>query len=227
VSVAVIIPALNEAETIAALVAGARQHAQWVVVADNGSTDGTAAVAREAGAEVVVEPRPGYGYACAAGTARALASGVATLVYMDGDGSARPEELPRLLAPLDARTADLVLGSRVLGGAERGALAPHQRFGNALSAALMRRLYGIAVTDLGPYRAIRAGLLRDLDMREMTYGWPTEMTVKAARRGARVVEVPVTWAVRRAGRSKVSGTVRGSVLAAVYILGVTLRYARH
>jgi len=227
VSVVVIIPALNEAETIAALVAGARQHAQWVVVADNGSTDGTAAVAREAGAEVVVEPRPGYGYACAAGTARALAPGVATLVYMDGDGSARPEELPRLLAPLDARTADLVLGSRVLGGAERGALAPHQRFGNALSAALMRRLYGIAVTDLGPYRAIRAGLLRDLDMREMTYGWPTEMTVKAARRGARVVEVPVTWAVRRAGRSKVSGTVRGSVLAAVYILGVTLRYARH
>ena len=91
-----------------------------------------------------------------------------------------------------SRTADLVLGSRVLSGAEPGALAPHQRFGNALLTALMRRLYGIAVTDLGPYRAIRAGLLRDLDMREMTYGWPTEMTVKAARRGARMVEVPVT-----------------------------------
>ena len=97
---------------------------------------------------------------------------------------------------------------------------------DSLSAALMRRLYGLAVTDLGPYRAIRADLLRALDMREMTYGWPTEMTVKAARRGARVVEVPITWANRRAGRSKVSGTVRGSVLAAVYILGVTLRYAR-
>ncbi len=195
-------------------------------MADNGSADGTAGAARAAGAVVVAEPRRGYGYACAAGAARALDLGAATLVFMDGDGSALPAELPWLLAPLAAGAADLVLGSRVLGGAERGALAPHQRFGNALSAALLRRLYCIAVTDLGPYRAIRAGLLRQLDMREMTYGWPTEMTVKAARRGARIVEVPVSWANRRAGRSKVSGTVRGSILAAVYILGVTLRYAR-
>ena len=225
-SVVVIIPALNEAATIGGLVAAARSYADWVVVADNGSSDGTAGAARAAGAEVVTDPRRGYGYACAAGTAPALEVGADVLVYMDGDGSARPEELPRLLEPLSTDEADLVLGSRVLGGAEPGALAPHQRFGNALSAALMRRLYGIAVTDLGPYRAIRAGLLRDLDMREMTYGWPTEMTVKAARRGARIVEVPVTWANRRAGRSKVSGTVRGSMLAAVYILGVTLRYAR-
>ena len=225
--VAVVIPALNEAQTIGALVAETRRQAvAWVVVADNGSTDGTAEAARAAGAEVVSEPRRGYGYACAAGAARALALDAATLVFMDGDGSARPAELPRLLAPLAAGTADLVLGSRVLGGAERGALVPHQRFGNALTAALMRRLYGLAVTDLGPYRALRADLLRALDMREMTYGWPTEMTVKAARRGARVVEVPVSWANRRAGRSKVSGTLRGSVLAAVYILGVTLRYAR-
>ena len=225
--VAVVIPALNEAQTIGALVAETRRQAvAWVVVADNGSTDGTAEAARAAGAEVVSEPRRGYGYACAAGAARALALDAATLVFMDGDGSARPAELSRLLAPLAAGTADLVLGSRVLGGAEPGALAPHQRFGNALSAALMRRLYGLAVTDLGPYRALRADLLRGLDMREMTYGWPTEMTVKAARRGARVVEVPVSWANRRAGRSKVSGTLRGSVLAAVYILGVTLRYAR-
>jgi len=225
--VAVIIPALNEAQTIGGLVAETlRQPVTWVVVADNGSADGTAGAARAAGAVVVAEPRRGYGYACAAGAARALDLGAATLVFMDGDGSALPAELPWLLAPLAAGAADLVLGSRVLGGAERGALAPHQRFGNALSAALLRRLYCIAVTDLGPYRAIRAGLLRQLDMREMTYGWPTEMTVKAARRGARIVEVPVSWANRRAGRSKVSGTVRGSILAAVYILGVTLRYAR-
>jgi glycosyltransferase involved in cell wall biosynthesis len=174
----------------------------------------------------VAEPRRGYGYACAAGSARALELGADLLVYMDGDGSARPAELPRLLEPLERGAADLVLGSRVLGGAADGALATHQRLGNALSAALMRRLYGIAVTDLGPYRAIRAGLLRELAMLEMTYGWPTEMTVKSARRGARVVEVPVTWETRRGGRSKVSGTVRGSVLAGVYILGVTLRYAR-
>ena len=224
--VAVIIPALNEAATLGELVAETwRQGVAWVIVADNGSTDGTAGVARTAGAEVVSEPRRGYGYACAAGAGRALDLGAATLVFMDGDGSARPAELPRLLAPLATGTADLVLGSRVLGGAERGALATHQRLGNALSAALMRRLYGLAVTDLGPYRAIRADLLRALDMREMTYGWPTEMTVKAARRGARVVEAPVSWANRRGGRSKVSGTLRGSVLAAVYILGVTLRYA--
>ena len=225
--VAIIIPALNETATIADLVAETRrQGVAWVIVVDNGSTDGTAGAARTAGAEVVSEPRRGYGYACAAGAGRALDLGAATLVFMDGDGSARPAELARLLGPLAAGAADLVLGSRVLGGAEPGALAPHQRFGNALSAALMRRLYGLAVTDLGPYRAIRADLLRALEMREMTYGWPTEMTVKAARRGARVVEVPVSWANRRAGRSKVSGTLRGSVLAAVYILGVTLRYAR-
>jgi glycosyltransferase involved in cell wall biosynthesis len=227
VSVAVIIPALNEAGNIAALVREARrQPVRWVIVVDNGSTDETATEARAAGAEVVAEPRRGYGYACAAGSARALAAGASVLVYMDGDGSARPEELPRLLEPLERGAADLVLGSRVRGGAAAGALAPHQRFGNALSAALMRRLYGIAVTDLGPYRAIRAGLLRELAMREMTYGWPTEMTVKTARRGARVIEVPVSWANRRGGRSKVSGTVRGSVLAGIYILGVTLRYAR-
>lgn len=226
-SVAVIIPALNEAQTIHALVRETgQQPVAWIIVVDNGSTDGTAEAARAAGTEVVVEPRRGYGYACAMGTARALELGAETLVYMDGDGSARPDEIPRLLRPLQKGEADLVLGSRVLGEAAVGALAPHQRFGNALSAALMRRLYGIPVTDLGPYRAIRAGLLRELDMREMTYGWPTEMTVKAARRGARVVEVPVSWANRRAGRSKVSGTVRGSILAGIYILGVTLRYAR-
>ena len=226
-NVAVIIPALNEAGNIAALVREAwGGPVTWVIVADNGSTDDTAAEAWAAGAVVVAEPRRGYGYACAAGSTRALEFGADVLVYMDGDGSARPEELPRLLEPLERGAADLVLGSRVLGGAASGALVPHQRLGNALSAALMRRLYGIAVTDLGPYRAIRAGLLRDLEMREMTYGWPTEMTVKAARRGARVVEAPVSWANRRGGRSKVSGTVRGSVLAGVYILGVTLRYAR-
>jgi hypothetical protein len=134
--------------------------------------------------------------------------------------------LPRLLAPLTAGAADLVLGSRVLGHVAPGAMPFQQRFGNWLGAALMRRLYRVTVTDLGPFRAIRRELLAGLAMREMTYGWPTEMTVKAARRGARIVEVPVSFYPRRTGKSKVSGTLRGTVLAAYYILGVTLRYAR-
>jgi glycosyltransferase involved in cell wall biosynthesis len=225
--VAVVIPALNEAASVGQVAARAlASGATWVIVVDNGSTDATAAAAEGGGALVVAEPRRGYGYACAAGFARALALEAEIIVTMDGDGSAVPEELPRLLTPLWAGQADLVMGSRVLGEAEPGALAPHQRFGNALSAALARRLYGLAVTDLGPYRAIRAELFRTLDMREMTFGWPTEMMVKSARRGARVVEVPVSWSTRRAGRSKVSGTLKGSLLAGYYILGVTLRYAR-
>jgi hypothetical protein len=141
------------------------------------------------------------------------------------DYSFLPAELPVVLAPLLAGRADLSLGSRLRGGMTPGAMPPHQRFGNWLVARLMARLYGIAVTDLGPYRAIRYNLLASLEMREMTYGWPTEMIVKAARRGARLAEVPVSYHPRRAGRSKVGGTIRGTILATWYILGVTLRYA--
>jgi hypothetical protein len=130
-----------------------------------------------------------------------------------------------LLTPIGAGQADLVLGSRPAGGIEPGAMPLHARFGNWLVARLMRLLYGLRVTDLGPYRAIRTDLLAQLGMQEMTYGWPTEMMVKAARRGARVVEVPVCYRVRRGGRSKVSGTVRGTLLATKAILFVTLRYA--
>lgn len=219
----VIIPALNEAGNIADLVRESwLQKVDQVIVVDNGSTDGTGQIARQAGAEVIYEPRPGYGYACAAGAAAADAD---SLVFLDGDYSSLPNEMERLLDPLRSGRADLVLGSRELGGILPGAMPGHQRFGNWLASRLMRSLYGLPVTDLGPYRAIRADLLRSLAMREMTYGWPTEMMVKAARRRARVVEVPVSYHRRRTGRSKVSGTVRGSVLAAYYILGVTMRYA--
>ncbi len=222
--VTVIIPALNEAGTIRRLAAEARQALPAeVIVVDNGSTDATADEARAAGARVVHEPRRGYGYACAAGAAAAQDAEV--LAFLDGDFSFLPGELPALLAPILAGRADLVLGSRPLGGIDPGAMLPQQRFGNWLASRAMNALYGLALTDLGPYRAVRRPLLLELDMQEMTYGWPAEMIVKATHQGARLVEVPVSYHSRQAGRSKVSGTLRGSLLAAWYILGVTLRYA--
>lgn len=223
---AVVIPALDEAGNIATLVAELSPLVDLVVVADNGSSDGTGEVAGEAGAIVATEPRRGYGYACAAGSAAALAHGAEVVAYIDGDHSSVPDEIDLLLEPILGDRADLVLGSRTLGHIERGAMPPHQRFGNWLSATLMRVLYRVTVTDLGPYRAIRADLLVSLDMEEMSFGWPTEMMVKAANRTARILEVPVTWRSRREGRSKVGGTVMGSVLAARHILGVTIRHRR-
>lgn len=223
---AVVIPALNEGDNIAEVVERTRrQDVEWVIVADNGSTDATAAKARAAGAIVVDEPRRGYGYACAAGSAEAISRKAEAIAYLDADLSSPPEELPAIIDPLRSGDADLVLGSRVKGQIERGAMAPHQRFGNWLSARLMRSLYDLDVTDLGPFRIIRSDLLVQLEMTEMTFGWPTEMTVKCANREARVIEVPVSWLRRHHGRSKVSGTVKGSVLAARHILGVTLRYS--
>jgi glycosyltransferase involved in cell wall biosynthesis len=223
---AVIIPALNEAGAIAAVVRDSlAQDIDWVIVADNGSSDETAAVARQAGALIVSESRRGYGYACAAGTSRAISLGATLLVYIDGDYSSAPDEMPRLLDPLKENKADLVLGSRVLGTIGEGAMPPHQKYGNVLSSWLVSRLYDVEVTDLGPYRAIRSELVQELGLREMTFGWPTEMLVKAARNGARIVEVPVSWQRLRAGESKVSGNLRGSFLAAYYIFGVTVRYA--
>lgn len=221
----VIVPALDEGDNIASLVeAISLQPVECVIVVDNGSSDETAARASAAGAVVVSEPRRGYGYACAAGSAAALARGADVLVFIDGDHSSAPDEMPALLQPLLDDTADLVLGSRVLGRIAAGAMLPHQRFGNWLTAAIMRRMSGLPVTDLGPYRAIRSTLFKRLDMQEMTFGWPTEMTIKGVRCGGRIVEVPVTWSTRKAGRSKVSGTWKGSVLAGYHILRVIARH---
>jgi glycosyltransferase involved in cell wall biosynthesis len=223
---AIIIPARNEEIPLPGVLAEIPTGvASTVIVVDNGSTDRTAEVAQEAGAVVIREPRVGYGYACAAGVLAASARGAEAFVFLDADGSFDPAQIPDLLAPIRAGQADLVLGSRPAGGMEPGAMPPHARFGNWLVARLMRLLYGLRVTDLGPFRAVRAGLLAQLDMQEMTYGWPTEMMVKAARYGAGVVERPVRYRVRRGGRSKVSGTVRGTLLATHAILFVTLRYA--
>jgi glycosyltransferase involved in cell wall biosynthesis len=230
--VSVIIPALNESGNVGRLVAELRDVSSrefgpdvqiCITVADNGSTDGTAREARDAGARIVSEPRRGYGFACAAGAA-ALPNADA-VVFLDADFSSLPGELPKVLEPLLVDQADLVLGSRSRGFVASGAMPLHQRFGNWLASSLMRLLYGIRVTDLGPYRAIRRPLLESLEMREMTFGWPTEMMVKAAKKGARIVEVPVSFHPRQAGDSKVSGTVRGTILAAYHILAVTLRYA--
>ena len=223
-AIAVIIPALNEAGNIYTLVREVLATAPVdVIVVDNNSSDSTSREGRRAGAEVVFEPRRGYGYACAAGLAAAKQAEVVS--FLDGDHSFSPAELPVLLAPILGGKADLVLGSRELGHIAPGAMPFHQRFGNWLVSHLMNGIYGLSITDLGPYRAIRRQILMEFEMKEMTYGWPTEMVVKAARRGVRMVEVPVSYQSRRSGHSKVSGTLRGTILAAWFILRVTFRYA--
>jgi len=222
-SIAIIIPVLNEADSLLAVLAEVpfASGEVEIVVVDGGSTDSTPTLAEKAGARVVHEPQRGYGRACAAGSAATEAD---VLVYMDGDGSNVPADILRLLEPIQDGEADMVIGARQVGDLPPGAMPPHQRFGNWLAAALIRGLYGLSVTDLGPFRAIRREALAALDMRDMTYGWPTEMLVKAIRAGYRVREVPVGYRPRLGGVSKISGTLRGSVLAAWHILSTTLRY---
>jgi glycosyltransferase involved in cell wall biosynthesis len=216
--VCLIIPALDEQDAIGEVVAAVdRELVDRLIVVDNGSTDQTAARARAAGAEVLVEPRRGYGSACLKGLAAATEADL--FVFLDGDGSDDPTEIGALLAGLSESSADLVIGSRVLGRAESGALTPLQRFGNALTCNLVRLLWGVRYTDLGPFRAVRRQALERLAMRDPDFGWTIEMQVKAAQRGLRVVERPVACRVRRAGRSKVSGTVLGSWRAGRRILG--------
>lgn len=219
----VIIPALDEQDAIGDLVARVpRLGVSEVIVVDNGSTDATATVARAAGARVVVEPRRGYGAACWAGVA-ALGVDVAVAAFLDGDGSQRPEELPGVLAPILLDRADLVLGARTLAA---GSHPAHAALGTRLVSAFIRRRYGVAITDVPPFRAIRVELLRRLRMRDRAFGWPVEMIVKAAAVRARIVEVPVTHAARTAGRSKVSGTLVGTVRAGYGFLTTALRAAR-
>ena len=223
--VSVIVPALDEEESIGALISDlAQQSVSEIVVVDNGSTDDTAGVAGRAGARVIHEPRRGYGRACAAGLAAAPDADV--LIFIDGDYSFSPSEIPILLQAIDESQIDLVLGSRVLGTIAPGSMPFQQRFGNWLTARLLRSLYGLDVTDLGPFRAVRRDMLAALDMREMTYGWPTEMIIKAHQQAARIVEVPVSYRSRLGGHSKVSGTLQGTVKAAYRILSVTFRYVR-
>jgi glycosyltransferase involved in cell wall biosynthesis len=223
--VALIIPALNEEAAIGATLREIPPDLyQTVIVADNGSNDGTIRAAQAAGAQVIREPRRGYGAACLAGIA-ALPPQVDVVVFMDADGSDVPAEARLLLAPIEAGQADLVLGSRELGAPEEGALEPHQRLGNRLAVVLVRLLVGLRYTDLGPFRAVRRASLEALQMRDRDYGWTIEMQIKAARRKLRVVEVPVSCRRRRGGRSKVSGSLWGSVAAGCKILWTVVRLA--
>jgi glycosyltransferase involved in cell wall biosynthesis len=218
-----VIPALDEEASLGAVLdAIPSPPVRRVIVADNGSRDGTARVARERGATVVLEPRRGYGAACLRGLEALKADPPDVVLFLDADGSDDPSEAPEVLRPILEGRADLVVGSRVLGRADPGALTPHARFGNWLATRLLAALHGARYTDLGPFRAIRYGALRSLDMRDQDFGWTVEMQVKAARRGLRHVEVPVRYR-RRVGRSKISGTVVGSVRAGVKILATVFR----
>ena len=222
--VAAIVPALNEEDSIGPVVAAVpRDLVSEVIVVDNGSADGTARVAQAAGARVVREERRGYGFACAAGVA--AAEGFDVLVFLDGDGSDDPSLMGLILRPLEMDVADLVLGSRMLGSAAPGSLLPHQRLGNLLTASLIWLLYRQRISDVPPFRAVLRPVLAGLRMNEMTYGWPIEMVVKCARQRHRIVEVPVVARPRMGGKSKVSGTVKGTVLAAYYMLGTAVKYA--
>jgi glycosyltransferase involved in cell wall biosynthesis len=220
--VAVVIPTHNEAEAIGHVLADLPSDlVTEVLVVDSNSTDGTPDIARKLGARVIQESRRGYGRACLTGLA--AASNPDIVVFLDGDYSDRPRELPRLLAPIIEGRADITIGSRL--GKQRvpGAMPWHAAFGNRLAALLIRRLYGLQITDLGPFRAGRIGVLGQLHLQETTYGWAVEMILKGALQRFRIVEVPVSYHPR-IGKSKISGTLKGTLGAAWFILGLTVRY---
>jgi len=220
--ISVVIPAFNEEQAIGEVVrAVPMDRIHDIVVVDNGSTDDTATQASLAGARVVFEPRPGYGSACLAGAQAAAEADV--LVFLDGDRSDDPRQLETVAAPVLDNRADLVIGSRIKGTLEKGAMPLHGRLGNRFVVSLLRRFYGANITDIGSFRAIKSQTLFGLEMEQMTYGWPVEMVVKAARKGLRIQSVPINYR-RRIGKSKVTGTIRGTILATYYMFFVPLKY---
>jgi glycosyltransferase involved in cell wall biosynthesis len=223
--VSVIIPTHNEAQAIGRVLADLPADlVTEVIVVDSNSTDGTPDLARKMGAHIIQEPRRGYGRACLTGLANAENPDV--VVFLDGDYSDRPSELPILLAPILEGRADITLGSRLQKRQDRrsaGAMPWHQAFGNRLAAGLIRLLYGLEISDLGPFRAGRADVLRALALEETTYGWAVEMILKGALAGFRVVEVPVSY-YPRIGKSKISGTLKGTLGAGWFILSLIVRY---
>lgn len=224
--VSVIIPTHNEAQSIGLVLADLPADlVTEVLVVDSNSNDGTPEIASKMGARVLHEPRRGYGRACLTGLAAATSPDI--VVFLDGDYSDRPSELPLLLTPIIDGRADITLGSRLGKHSVPGALPWHAAFGNRLAAGLIRLLYGPRISDLGPFRAGRADVLRRLELQENTYGWAVEMILKGTLRGFRLVEVPVSY-YPRIGKSKISGTLRGTVGAAWFILSLIVRhYFRH
>jgi glycosyltransferase involved in cell wall biosynthesis len=225
-NIIVIIPAYNEEAAIGEVIAEIpKEWVREIVVADNRSTDQTAARAREAGATVVYEPLPAYGRACLRGMTyiKSLPVPPDIIVFVDGDHSDYPEQLPDLVKPILEKGYDMVIGSRALGKRERGSMTPQQVFGNWLATLLMRLLYGVHYTDLGPFRAIKWDKLLALDMQDTTYGWTVEMQLKAAKQRMKTAEVPVHYR-KRIGFSKISGTLKGVILAGYKIITTIFKY---
>ena len=221
----VIIPAFNEARAIGQVIGDIPDGvADEVVVVNNASTDETEDNARAAGATVLTEERQGYGYACLRGIEYAKARQPDIVVFLDGDYSDHPEEMTRLVEPIVNDDADFVVGSRIRGETEPGALLPQAQIGNRLACTLMRWIWGAEYTDLGPFRAIRFRDLRALDMQDKTFGWTIEMQIKAVEAGLRTEEVPVSYR-RRVGVSKITGTIQGTVKASAKILWTIGRMA--
>jgi len=212
----VIIPAQDEEAAIGKVIAAIPDRVHRIIVVDNGSRDDTAARARTAGADVISEPIAGYGRACLAGIKAAHPCDI--IVFLDGDASDYPEDMSELVAPIIKGEADMVIGSRLRGEVEQGALTLPQRFGNALACWLMKVIWRGEFTDLGPFRAITTHALDQLSMQAPTFGWTVEMQVQALKYGLKCAEVPVRYR-QRIGRSKISGTVRGVIMAGVYIIG--------
>ena len=222
IKISVVIPTLNEAQAIGEVVGAVPQG--WVkeiFVVDNGSTDDTAERAMLAGARVIHEPRRGYGAACMAGAMAARDSNI--IVFLDGDRSDDPRQLDAIAMPVLQDQADLVIGSRIGGRLEKGAMPIHGQMGNRLIVFLLRLLYGIYITDIGSFRAIKTDDLFTLKMEQMTYGWPVEMVVKAARKGLRIQNVPINYR-KRIGVSKVTGSLKGTIMATYYMFLVPLKY---
>jgi len=224
--VCLVIPALNEAEVIAKVIRSVpRTVVNQIVVVDNGSTDATGQAAMDAGAIVVSQPVRGYGRACRAGVSAALKAGADIVVFIDGDGSDCPEFIGELVQPIQENRFDFVIGSRTRGKREPGSLSLQQIVAAHLAGWLLRVRYGVNFTDMSPFRAIRSELLRSLPMREETYGWNLEMQMLVAQKRARISEIPVNHRRRRGGVSKVSGTFKGTILAAFRIAVTFFRVA--